>query len=219
MAEQELSPIAVVTALACFFGGIAIGLSTGGLMGGLAGGVLGAVIPATIIGLQKLRRANRSLQADAVPTVQGLAPRQALTVLAAAAAQGRDGTAAPAFQSELLDDLRAAAELAEHDPSKALEQVRALVEAHPRSPAAKAELARRLLAVDQPGAAWAALSEALARALDGGMNPMAANLIEEFPHAREHLVLSAAHAGRLAKVLHARGLTDAAQWARTCADP
>lgn len=198
--------MAAVMAVCSFLGGTAVGLSTGGLMGGLIGAVLGALVPATAISLRQLSRGNRALQAEN-PIVHGLPPDQALTVLSAAASRGRDGGGMISFRSQVLIELEQAALLGRTDPAEALQRVRTLAQAHPRSPAVHAELARRHLALHQPVEARASVSHALALALDGGMNPMAAKLVSEFGSLREDLKLSATHAARLAKVLQAHPST------------
>lgn len=201
-ARAELSPTGNVLVIATF---IAAGWS-GYVLGGLVTGFLSAVGVTSAFAagwiLFRARQADRTRVA-AVPDVRNLPPTQALSVMGALVDGG-------AFRSELLTELQAIDERIEEDPRAAHEALEALAEKHPRSPAVRARIARTHLALDDAAAAAASVSHAIASALDGGMNPMAARLFVEFEALRDDVELSERHRTALTKTLRAHGHLEAA---------
>jgi hypothetical protein len=204
--RHELTPGAVAVVLAVFIGAAVVGLAAGGLIGAFVGALAGALASVTVLGLRRIRETDRSLDAATAPKLDGLDRRQVMTVMTAVMG------ASDAFRSELLDALEEARETASSDPARALEIVRALREDHPRSPAVHAELARLHLAASDEALAIEHATRAIGLALDGGMNPTAARLFEEFAPLRDRFALSSGQYGQLARVLRAGEADEAADW-------
>jgi hypothetical protein len=206
--RDELS----ATSAAALVLGFMVCVGLGWMVGSLFGAFVGAIVSATIgIVATSGRTFSRGLrEREPIVDASALPPRAALALMSAGPTT---------LQSELLgklDDIRRAAD---DDPQGALARTIRLRAEHPHTPAVNAQLARCHLAVDQHTDAMAAATEAIRSALDGGMNPTAAQLWSEFEMHREQLALSARHLERLARVLEHRGDADGARWCRGRAEP
>ncbi|MEM6291151.1 MAG: hypothetical protein AAGA54_07790 [Myxococcota bacterium] len=211
----ELSPVATVGLIT----GFAVAGWLGYTFGGIAGAFFAAVSVTTVAGVSYVAvraRANdrTRLAESSAPNVEGLPPAQALSMMGAMMGEG----GASPFRSELLGKLADIDETLTEDPSGALDALAPFLQDHARSPAVHLRVARAHRAQGEDDRAAASASTALRNALDGGMNPMAASIFEEFEALRERFDLEPRHHGVLAKVLQTRGLEAAADWCRTAAN-
>ncbi len=213
MAGASLSPYAALamvvgTALATF-----AGWGVGGVVGAVVGLAMAGGLSAVLLG-SMAARSRRGVEGLSVGHIEGLSPQQALTVASALVAQQRGESGPPVFHSELLRRVEDIEALLGDDPRRALDQALALGREHPRSPAALAAVARARFALGQDANGVVAVGDAVRYALEGGMNPMAAKLLDEFRAHRDRLELSRRHLERLARVLEVRGDTEGARWCR-----
>jgi hypothetical protein len=210
--RDELTGFTAGALVLVFVAAVALGWLIGGPVGAVAGGAIGAFGGVVAGSWRGVQRARSMLDVPRVD-VRPLPPQQALAVMSAiAGSQSVLGGAT--FRSALLARLEEIREMAPRDPREALLLASELSDDYPRSPAARGELARRLFAVGDCGAGIIAASEAIALALDGGMNPAAAALFDELGEHRETIVLRAAHLERLARVLENRDDRTGAAWCR-----
>ena len=208
-ADDELTGLAAGTVVLAFVGSALVGFIAAGPLGAFLGAALAAF--GGIMGVSRTRMlGTRRMLDEPRVDLRPLPPQQALAVLSTLASpQGR-----ATFRSALLarlDEIRA---VAPRDPHEALILARELSADHPRNPAARAELSRRLLAVGERRASLQVGSEALALALDGGMNPAAAALFDELAEHRDALVLAPHHLERLARVLEHHADPAGSAWCR-----
>jgi len=184
----------------------------GYLMGGIGGAFFAALGVTTTVAIGgfvlKIRSEDRTRNVESAPNLAGLAPGQALSVMGAMTG----GENALSFKSELLTKLEEIDETLEDQPAAALEALEPFASEYPRSPAVHLRRARALLGSGEPDTAAHAVSTAIAHALDGGMNPMAANIFVEFEGTREDLDLDDRHVRTLGKALAQRGHSAEAQW-------
>lgn len=170
---------------------------------------LGVTTTVAIVGfMRKIRSEDRTRNVQSAPNLTGLAPGQALSVMGAMTG----GDSPLSFKSELLTKLEQIDETLEDQPAAALDALKPFVAEHPRSPAVQLRRARALLAIGDTGAAADAVTTAIAHALDGGMNPMAAAVFVEFEALRDDLELEDRHLRTLGKALGQRGHSAQAQW-------
>ncbi|MEM6989794.1 MAG: hypothetical protein AAF721_04840 [Myxococcota bacterium] len=188
---------------------VAIGAGAGWLLSGplaaIALGVVCATITTVVIGARRMRGVGRALDGPA-PDLSQLPAKQALAALSAAT--GGAGT----FDSPAMRALEGVAD--KEDPNTALAEAIRVRNEFPRSPLVAAELSRRHAAVGNDDDAGRCASEAIALALDGGMNPMAAKLFKEFRDRREALTLSDAQRRRLAGAAETADDDSGAAWCR-----
>ncbi len=206
---QELSGTAAAALIAAFGAAGWLGYVWGGLGGAFFGAVGVTALVGTTLVVLRLRAVDRTRLGSELPDLGSLPPAQALSIMGAMVA---DAGAAVPFRSELLKRLEALDDDVTHRPRQALEQLKPFVEEHPRSPAVHVRVARCHHGLDEPEAAADALTRALRRALDGGMNPMAAQIFAEFDGLRDRLELGAQHLETLGRVLGQRGREDDAAW-------
>ncbi len=192
-----MATVAVVIAL--FIGGGVVGYGMKGLVGAFVGTFAAAFLSALVLGLQHLRATDRSLDAVPPPVLDGLDAKQAMAVTSAMLGD--------AFRSDLLERIEEATRA--DDPRAAMAALR---DEHPQSAAVHAELARLCFASGDDMQGIDSATEAVRRALDGGMNSTAARLFEEFAAHRDRLALAPRHYAQLARVLRTRDAVEAAQW-------
>jgi len=188
------------------------------VLGGLVGWWLGGALVGVGLGLalgaaatvgaiaNRLGRVATALDGPG-PDLSELQPKQALATLSALAGGGQ-------FDSPQMRGLEVVAEKAKDDPSAALGEARRLLVKYPRSPLVTAEVSRRYRAMNDETRACTAAADAIALALDGGMNPMAAKLLAEFKSDRDKFKLSAEHRARLAGAARAAGDDSGAAWCK-----
>lgn len=205
--EVSLPGILLVAALA--FGGGYWGLAAGGTMVGLLGALGGALVGFAVYFVLRGVRMHRALSDRPAPQVLDLPPDQALSVLSAMV--NRDGGGA-SLASEVLTSLAAIKKKSEEDLDGALVDAEDLRRKHPRSPAIAAELARLHQKRGAEQSTAKAASEAIALALDGGMNSVAGRVFADFESARPMLELEKRHWKGLAKVLEAREMEEETKW-------
>jgi len=205
-----LLPAAILAVAGWTWGGVAAGWAWGSVLGGLTGFVIGGLVGVMITALVGYSRAQAALREPPAPVIDTLPPSKALALLSAAAGAGRDGPGGSEVLAE-LDEIRSQAAA---NPGAALLRADALRKRHPRSPAVTAELARLHGSAGRDDKANELAGESVRLALDGGMNPVAASLFEEFSASREHLGLDARLLERLALALDARGSDELATWCR-----
>ncbi len=204
----ELSPTATVGLLLVFAASGGLGYLWGGI-GGAFFAALGVTTTVAIGGfVLKIRAEDRTRNVESAPDLAGLAPGQALSVMGAMTG----GEGALSFKSELLSKLEEIDETLENDPAGALEALEPFAAEHPRSPAVHLRRARAQRATGDRDGATETVARALAFALDGGMNPMAAAIFVEFEATRDQLTLEDRHMKALAKALARRGHAAEAQW-------
>lgn len=207
----ELSPTATVGLLLVFAASGGVGYLWGGI-GGAFFAALGVTTTVAIGGfVRKIRAEDRTRNVESAPNLAGLAPGQALSVMGAMTG----GESALSFKSELLSKLEEIDETLEDNPTAALEALEPFTADHPRSPAVHLRRARALRASEDTEAATQTVSHAIAFALDGGMNPMAAAIFVEFEAMRDQLTLEDRHMRTLGKALAQRGHAAEAQWCET----
>ena len=204
--------VALGLALIAFAGGSWWGYRSAGPLGGLFGALLGTAIAALTVTIARAMSAAGRYGERPAPDVRELPPEQAIEVLSAmmgaGASEARGGQAAPDMGGGLLTQIRKArARAAAGDLDGAAAKLRELADAHPRSPAAPAALARVLRGEDQHDAErrrWA--GRAIALAIHGGMNRLAAQVFEELDES-EHdaLELEDTQWRQLGKIFSARG--------------
>jgi hypothetical protein len=186
---------------------MSIGLSA--VLGYVVGGWLLAialfVLVSSVVFMRALRRNRAMLREPEVPGLSELPPAQAIAVLSA--------LRGPQLQSALLTRIETIERSAEHDAGGALALLDTLLVEHPRSVPALLLRARLQFELEH-GEAAASWSRALALALDGGLNLLAARAFDRHVAHREHLVLDGAHLAALAKALAAHGHDDEATWCR-----
>lgn len=204
----DLSPTATVGLVLLFGSSGGLGYLVGDI-GGAFFAALGVTSTVAVIGFtRKMKAQDRTRNVQSVPNLTGLAPGQALSVMGAMTG----GDSALSFKSELLTKLEEIDETLETKPASALEALAPFVLDHPRSPAVHLRRARALRASGDDETAAQAVSTAIAFALDGGMNPMAANIFVEFEVLGDALKLEDRHLRTLGKALAQRGHADEAQW-------
>lgn len=211
--RDELSAATMGALVLAFVTGTAVGWAWGGPLGAFVGAAAGATAGIVAASWRRLQRVRRTLGGPGVPDVGALPPQRALAVMAAVSG----GEAAPGmatFRSELLARLEEIRDQAGSNGQLALALARELSTEHPRNPAARAEVARLHLALGDTKAGVAAGAEAIALALDGGMNPTAAKLFEELEAHRDALRLTPRHRELLARVLDHRQDISGAAWCR-----
>jgi hypothetical protein len=191
------------------------GLSWGGPMGGLLGALGGALVGFALFFTYRAVHVHRSLEGPIAPQVLQLPPEQALSVLSAMVS--RDG-GQPVLASDVLGRLATIKTQADTDLDGAIVEAEQLRSKHPRSPAIPAEIARLHRQRNAERAAATSASQALALALTGGMNSVAARVYEDFSDLREHLDLAPPHWKALSRALSARDHTDAATWCQARAE-
>ncbi|MBC8074246.1 MAG: hypothetical protein IAG13_38355 [Deltaproteobacteria bacterium] len=186
---------------------MSIGAST--VVGYVVGGWLLAialfVLVSAVVFMRALRRSPAMLREPEVPGLSELPPAQAIAVLSA--------LRGPQLQSALLTRIEQIERSAEHDARRALAALDEVLVDHPRSVPALLLRARLQFELEQDDAA-ASWSRALALALDGGLNLLAARAFDRHVAHRERLVLDDAHLAGLAKALAAHGHHDHAAWCR-----
>lgn len=186
---------------------MSIGFST--VVGYVTGGWLLAlalfVLVSSVVFMRALRRNQAMLREPEVPGLSELPPAQAIAVLSA--------LRGPQLQSALLTRIEQIERTAEHDARSGLAELDALLVEHPRSVPALLLRARLQFELESDDAAesW---SRALALALDGGLNLLAARAFDRHVAHRERLVLDRRHLEALAKALAAHGHDDDAAWCR-----
>ena len=194
----------VATLLGATVLGAVVGWWLGGAIVGVGLGLaLGAVATITAIA-SRLGRVGTALDGPS-PDLSQLQPKQVLATLSAMAGGGQ-------FDSPQMRALEVVEEKAKTDPTAALGEARRVLVKYPRSPLVAAEVSRRYRAVNDETRASSAAADAIALALDGGMNPMAAKLLAEFKDDREQFKLSAEHRARLAGAARAAGDESGAAW-------
>lgn len=170
---------------------------------------LGVTTTVAIVGfMRKIRSEDRTRNVESAPNLTGLAPGQALSVMGAMTG----GDSPLSFKSVLLTKLEQIDETLEDQPAAALDALKPFAAEHPRSSAVHLRRARALLASGETGAAANAVTTAIAHALDGGMNPMAAAVFVEFEALRDDLELEGRHLRAVGKALAQRGHSAQAQW-------
>jgi len=205
-----LLPAAILAVAGWTWGGFGSGWAWGSLLGGLTGFVVGGLLGIMVTAVVGYSRAQASLREPPAAALETLPPDKALAVLSAAAGADRDGPGG----SEVLSELDKIRSQAATNPGAALLRAEALRKKYPRSPAVAAQLARLHGSAGREDKAHGLAGESIRLALDGGMNPVAASLFEEFSPSREHLGLDAHLLERLALALDARGSDELATWCR-----
>jgi tetratricopeptide (TPR) repeat protein len=208
---DELSGAVAGLLVLAFVGPMALGWLWAGPVGALLGAGVGAFAGIVAASWGRIRRAQRMLEHRSIQSDRVLPPRQALAVMSGLS--GSEGGLV-SYRSELLARLEEIAALAASNPALALELARELTEDHPRSPAARAAVARALLASGDHEEGMAQASRAIALALDGGMNPAAATMFEEVADHRDALSLAPHHLERLARILENRQDASGTAWCR-----
>ncbi len=212
MAEE--SSQSMLWLVAAFGIGGTVGYAAGSIVTATIGGLVSVCVVGVGIAIARARATATALDGPA-PDLRGLEPKQALAVLGSVA----QGNAAHSLdlespQGEAVEEIQATT-----DPVQALALAYRHVDKFPRSGLVRAELARQLLIKGDEEAARAAMAEAIAQALDGGSNPLAARLFVEFFEHRDALDLPPLSLRRLAGAVEAAGHPDAATWCRTQSEP
>lgn len=213
MAAREVSVGGLVLVVACTLAPGAYAFFVSGPMVGVLGALGGALVGLAVFFSARAIRLHRSLEDAPAPQVLSLPPDQALSVLSAMVNRGA-GSGGAGLASEVLSTLASISERAESDLSGAIVDAEDLRVRFPRSPAVPAELARLHRKREAPQAAARCASEAIALAVNGGMNAVAARTYAEFEGQRDLLELAPREWEALARVLEARDDPDAAAWAR-----
>lgn len=209
--SREVSVPGIVLVAGLSFGGGYYGLHVGGTLVGLLGALGGALVGLAGYFVMRAVRLHDELRDRPAPRVLELPPDQALSVLSAMVNKDGDGRS---LASEVLTSIAGIKRKSEEDLEGAVVDAEDLRRKFPRSPAVVAELARlhRLRGADQSTAK--AASEAIALAIDGGMNSVAARVFQDFESLRAQLGLNEAHWQALARILDARELPEDAVWCR-----
>lgn len=197
--------VAIALVVVSIIGGGWWGYSLVGAVGMLLGVMLGGCIGALAFTVIRATAQVDQFAERPAPDVRELPPDQALQVLSAlmvARGTGDDGAKTPELGGGLLKDIARARDIAASgDLDGATAKLRALAEAHPRSPAVPAELARVRCEANDVEGARANTSRALQLALDGGMNKLAGRLFAELdPDDADHIELDPRAWSQLAKV-------------------
>ncbi|GEM_PF-1769776 len=224
--------IAVAAVVISLIGGTWWGWSLAGAMGALLGVLIGAAIGTLVFTIARMSVQTARFAERPAPDVRALPPEQALQVLTAILGMnvgtGKDEPhSGPIgqFGGGLIADVARARERAgTGDPTGALTELRALAEAHPRSPAVPAEIARierrRGDAEAAVEAAVEAAAQALALAVHGGMNRLAASVFAELEVAEfPRLKLADTVWAQLSRALGASGDSAGAARCRARIDP
>lgn len=198
--QGRAAVVAIALVVVALVAGAWWGWSYAGPLGGLLGVLLGSavgVLAFTVV--RALASADRFAE-RAAPDVRGLAPDQAVQVLTAMLGASTGGV--------LGEIAQATARAETGDLDGALAKLRGLSEAHPRSPAVHAAIAKVLEKVDgQQAERRAAIRSAVSLALRGGMNGLAAEVFESLDaNERAELSLDDQDRTRLAKALAVRGI-------------
>jgi hypothetical protein len=210
VSDREASTSGVLWLGAGAIVGGAVGWGAGDVVGGTVGALLATCVLGVGLAIARVKTTATALDGPA-PDLRGLDPKQALAVLGSVARGA--STHALDLESPQGQAVERARQAAQRDPAAGLSVARTIADEFPRSGLVRGELARQLFAHAHPEAPGVA-GEAIALALDGGSNPLAARLLVEFFEHRDALSLPDTSLPRLAGAAEAAGHADAARWCR-----
>jgi hypothetical protein len=207
MTSDHMRSVGEAHPLGSWIAVMSIGVSTvvGFVLGGWVLAILLFIAVAIAVFMRALRRNKAMLREPELPDLGGLPPSQAIAVLAALRGQP--------LQSPVLTRIEQIEASAAHDARRALVELDELLVEHPRSVPALLLRARLQFELEHADAtrSW---SRAIAFALDGGLNTIAAKGFDRHVVHRERLELDRPHLLALAKALAAHGHDDDAAWCR-----